>query len=71
LRSSRSVLLRLTLRLCRMKRIGLIDGGDESIIVGCAEIVLLLGRVDLTVPYFPTTWLHATVAVDGALASQS
>ena len=53
-----------------MKRIGLIDGGDESIIAGCAEIVLLLRRVDLTVSYFPATWLHATVAVDRALASQ-
>ena len=54
-----------------MKRIGLIDGGDERIIAGSAEIVLLLGRVDLAVPYFPTTWLHVTVAVDRALASQS
>ena len=54
-----------------MKRIGLIDSGDESIIAGCTEIALLLRGVDLTVPYFPTTWLHATVAGDRALASQS
>lgn len=54
-----------------MKRIGLVDGGDESVIARCTEIVLLLHRVDLSVPNFPATWLHAAVGVDRALASQS
>ncbi|MGB0677939.1 MAG: aspartate/glutamate racemase family protein [Ilumatobacteraceae bacterium] len=48
----------------------LIDGGVEGIIAGCTEIELLLRSDDLNVPYFPTTWLHATAAVDLALASQ-
>ena len=49
----------------------LIDGGVEGIIAGCTEIELLLRSDDLNVPYFPTTRLHATAAVDLALASQS
>ena len=49
----------------------LIDGGVEGIIAGCTEIELLLRGDDLNVPYFPTTRLHATAAVDLALASQS
>ena len=48
----------------------LIDGGVEGIIAGCKEIELLLRGDDLNVPYFPTTRLHATAAVDLALASQ-
>ena len=48
----------------------LIDGGVEGIIAGCTEIELLLRSDDLDVPYFPTTRLHATAAVDLALASQ-
>ena len=48
----------------------LIDGGVEGIIAGCTEIELLLRSDDLNVPYFPTTRLHATAAVDLALASQ-
>ena len=48
----------------------LIDGGVEGIIAGCTEIELLLRGDDLNVPYFPTTRLHATAAVDLALASQ-
>jgi len=48
----------------------LIDGGVEGIIAGCTEIELLLRGDDLDVPYFPTTRLHATAAVDLALASQ-
>lgn len=49
----------------------LIDGGVEGIIAGCTEIELLFRSDDLNVPYFPTTRLHATAAVDLALASQS
>ena len=48
----------------------LINGGVEGIIAGCTEIELLLRSDDLDVPYFPTTRLHATAAVDLALASQ-
>lgn len=48
----------------------LIDGGVEGVIAGCTEIELLLRSDDLNVPYFPTTRLHATAAVDLALASQ-
>ena len=48
----------------------LIDGGVEGIIAGCTEIELLLRGDDLNVPYFPTTRLHATAAVDLSLASQ-
>ena len=49
----------------------LISAGVEGIIAGCTEIELLLRSDDLNVPYFPTTRLHATAAVDLALASQS
>ena len=48
----------------------LIIAGVEGIIAGCTEIELLLRSDDLNVPYFPTTRLHATAAVDLALASQ-
>ncbi|MGB1503575.1 MAG: aspartate/glutamate racemase family protein, partial [Ilumatobacteraceae bacterium] len=48
----------------------LINAGVEGIIAGCTEIELLLRSDDLNVPYFPTTRLHATAAVDLALASQ-
>ena len=49
----------------------LINAGVEGIIAGCTEIELLLRSDDLNVPYFRTTRLHATAAVDLALASQS
>jgi aspartate racemase len=46
----------------------LADRGARGVIAGCTEIELLIGADDLTVPYFPTTALHAAAAVDAALA---
>ncbi|HEY6950766.1 MAG TPA: aspartate/glutamate racemase family protein [Bacteroidota bacterium] len=42
--------------------------GAEGIILGCTEIPLLIKPIDLTVPTFDTTMLHATAAVEFALA---
>ena len=41
--------------------------GAEGIIAGCTEIELLVGADDVSLPYFPTTRLHALAAVDEAL----
>ena len=46
----------------------LIQQGAEGIILGCTEIPLLLKQDDSPVPVFDTTLLHATAAVDFALA---
>ncbi len=46
----------------------LVDRGATGVIAGCTEIELLIGPDDLTVPYFPTTRLHAEAAVALALA---
>jgi len=46
----------------------LVADGAGGVIAGCTEIELLVGADDLTVPYFPTTALHAAAAVDAALA---
>ncbi|MBV2150129.1 aspartate/glutamate racemase family protein [Sphingobium sp. AS12] len=46
----------------------LIDRGAEAIILGCTEIMLLVGAEDSAVPLFDTTRLHAEAAVDRALA---
>jgi aspartate racemase len=43
--------------------------GAEGIIAGCTEIELLVRASDLSLPYFPTTRLHALAALDAALAS--
>jgi aspartate racemase len=40
----------------------------RGIIAGCTEIELLVGPGDISLPYFPTTRLHAMAAVDLALA---
>ena len=45
----------------------LVERGAEGVIAGCTEIELLVGRDDVTIPYFPTTALHAAAAVDAAL----
>lgn len=42
--------------------------GAEGIILGCTEIMLLVGEGDSPVPLFDTTGLHARGAVDFALA---
>jgi len=45
----------------------LVDRGAQGIILGCTEIMLLVGESDTTVPIFDTTTLHALAAVDLAL----
>jgi aspartate racemase len=45
----------------------LIAAGAEAIILGCTEIMLLVGAGDSAVPLFDTTTLHAQAAVDRAL----
>lgn len=45
----------------------LVAAGAEGVILGCTEIELLIGPVDLPVPAFPTTRIHVERAVDLAL----
>lgn len=45
----------------------LIAQGARGVIAGCTEIELLVSAEDVSVPYFPTTMLHAMAAVDAAL----
>lgn len=45
----------------------LVERGAEGVILGCTEIELLVGQDDSPVPVFPTTRLHAELAVDLAL----
>jgi aspartate racemase len=45
----------------------LIAGGAEAIILGCTEIMLLVGAEDSAVPLFDTTTLHAQAALAHAL----
>jgi len=42
--------------------------GAEGVILGCTEIPLLVQQQDADIPLFDTTTLHATAAVDLALA---
>ena len=46
----------------------LVSAGAEGIIAGCTEIELLIGSDDVSVPYFPSTRLHALAAVKASLA---
>ena len=46
----------------------LVEHGAEAVILGCTEILLLLGPADSAVPLFDTTALHAEAAVDLAVA---
>jgi aspartate racemase len=48
----------------------LIERGAEGVIAGCTEIELLVGAGDVTVPYFPTTTLHARAAARWALGGR-
>lgn len=41
--------------------------GAQAIILGCTEIMLLIGQADSPVPVFDTTALHAMAAVERAL----
>jgi aspartate racemase len=45
----------------------LLERGATGVIAGCTEIELLVSADDLTIPYFPTTAIHAAAAVDAAL----
>lgn len=45
----------------------LVERGAQGVILGCTEIELLVGPDDSPVPVFPTTRLHAELAVDHAL----
>jgi aspartate racemase len=46
----------------------LVAAGAEAIILGCTEIMLLVGAEDSPVPLYDTTGLHAEAAVARALA---
>lgn len=46
----------------------MVENGAEAVILGCTEIMLLIGPDDSPVPVFDTTELHALAAVDLALA---
>jgi aspartate racemase len=41
--------------------------GARAIVLGCTEIMLLVGQADTELPVFDTTGLHAAAAVDWAL----
>ena len=47
---------------------GLVARGAQGIILGCTEIMLLIGQEDSPAPVFDTTTIHAQAAVDDALA---
>ena len=46
----------------------LVADGARGVIAGCTEIELLVSPEDVTVPYFPTTRIHAEAAVDWVLS---
>ena len=46
----------------------LVASGAEAVVLGCTEIMLLIGPEDSPVPLFDTTALHAAAAVGLALA---
>lgn len=48
----------------------LVEQGAEAIILGCTEIMLLIGPDDSPVPIFDTAALHARAAIDMALADR-
>jgi len=45
--------------------------GAQGVILGCTEIMLLIGPQDSTLPVFDTTALHAMAAVDMAIADHA
>jgi len=47
----------------------LVERGAQAIILGCTEISLLVDAGDAPVPLFDTTAIHATTAVEWALAA--
>lgn len=46
----------------------LVDQGVQAIILGCTEIMLLVGPQDSSVPVFDTTAIHVDALVEAALA---
>jgi len=48
----------------------LVDRGAQAIILGCTEIMLLVGDEDATVPLFDTAALHAQAAARHLLAAR-
>ena len=46
----------------------MVASGAQGVIAGCTEIELLVTPDDVSIPYFPTTRLHALAAVNAALA---
>ena len=48
----------------------LVERGAQGIILGCTEIMLLIGQDDSPVPVFDTTTLHAQAAVEMALGDR-
>ncbi|WP_277981101.1 aspartate/glutamate racemase family protein [Sphingomonas phyllosphaerae] len=46
----------------------LVASGAEAVILGCTEIMMLVGEDDSPVPIFDTTALHAAAALDRALS---
>ena len=49
----------------------LIAAGAEGIVLGCTEIMMLVGSCEVGVPMFDTTTLHANAAVDFGLGRSS
>ncbi|QOG05505.1 aspartate/glutamate racemase family protein [Aureimonas sp. OT7] len=47
----------------------LVEAGAQAIILGCTEIMLLVGPDDSSVPVFDTTAIHVDALVEAALAS--
>lgn len=47
----------------------LVAAGAEAIILGCTEIMLLVGPEDSAVPLFDTTAIHAEAAIEHALSA--
>ncbi|THF87906.1 aspartate/glutamate racemase family protein [Deinococcus sp. KSM4-11] len=50
---------------------GLVQRGAQAIILGCTEIMLLVGQDDVTVPVFDTTRIHVEAAVQWMLEEES
>jgi aspartate racemase len=48
----------------------LVARGAHAIILGCTEIMLLVGPDDSTVPLYDTTALHAEAAIEQAIATK-
>lgn len=46
----------------------MVQAGAEAVILGCTEIMLLIGPEDSSVPLFDTTAIHAGAAIEVALA---